>query len=83
MFNSVIANGLTLEGFLWCLGASILCGLMIALTYKSKNYISKSFVISLILLPAITQCVILMVNGNLGVGVAVAGSFQLVRFRSK
>ncbi len=82
MFNSVLANGLNLEGFLWCLGIAVVCGVIIALTYKAKNYISKSFLISLILLPAITQCVILMVNGNLGVGVAVAGSFQLVRFRS-
>ncbi len=82
MFNSVLSNGITIEGFMLCLLTAVICGLMIATTYKMKSYISKSFVISLILLPAITACVIMMVNGNLGVGVAVAGSFQLVRFRS-
>ena len=34
------------------------------------------------MLPVIVMLVIMMVNGNLGVGVAVAGSFSLVKFRS-
>ena len=37
---------------------------------------------TLILLPVIVQVVIMMVNGNLGTGVAVMGAFSLVRFRS-
>lgn len=43
---------------------------------------SKSFLISLSMLPALVEIVILMVNGNLGAGVAVAGAFSLIRFRS-
>lgn len=34
------------------------------------------------LLPAIVCVVIMMVNGNIGAGVAVMGAFSLVRFRS-
>ena len=34
------------------------------------------------MLPAIVCIVIMMVNGNVGAGVAVAGAFSLVRFRS-
>ena len=38
--------------------------------------------ITLAILPAIVAVVIMMVNGNVGAGVAVAGAFSLVRFRS-
>ena len=34
------------------------------------------------MLPAVVCIVIMMVNGNVGAGVAVAGAFSLVRFRS-
>jgi len=37
---------------------------------------------TLIVLPAVVSVVIMMVNGNVGAGVAVAGAFSLVRFRS-
>ena len=37
---------------------------------------------TLALLPAVVCVVIMMVNGNVGTGVAVAGAFSLVRFRS-
>ena len=38
--------------------------------------------VTLALLPAMVQVIILLVNGNLGAGVAVSGAFSLVRFRS-
>jgi hypothetical protein len=47
-----------------------------------KNTYSKPYVVTLVLLPVIVQYVIMLVNGNLGIGVAVAGAFTLVRFRS-
>ena len=37
---------------------------------------------TLILMPVVAQTVIMMVNGNVGTGIAVAGAFGLVRFRS-
>ena len=37
---------------------------------------------TLAVLPVIVQMVIMIVNGNLGTGVAVMGAFSLVRFRS-
>jgi hypothetical protein len=57
-------------------------GLIIALIYMYRNTYSKSFVTTLVLLPAMIQLVIMVVNGNLGAGVAVMGAFSLVRFRS-
>ncbi len=68
--------------FLLCLGVSLVLGLIIAFVYMYKTKYTKSFVVTLALLPAVVCAVILMVNGNIGAGVAVAGAFSLVRFRS-
>ena len=57
-------------------------GLVIALFYMYKGDSNKSFVITLVLFPAIIGAVISIVNGNVGIGVAVIGAFSLVRFRS-
>ncbi len=56
--------------------------MILALAYMYKNKYTKSFVLTLALLPAVVCVVIMMVNGNIGAGVAVAGAFSLVRFRS-
>ena len=83
IFTSSILNGtLSVSGFLYCTLASLVLGLGIAGLYMVKNTYSKGFVVALSLLPAIVQVVIMMVNGNIGTGVAVAGAFSLVRFRS-
>ena len=47
-----------------------------------KNEFSKNLVISIALLPAIVAVLIMLVNGNIGAGVAVGGVFALTRFRS-
>ncbi|MBR6960082.1 MAG: DUF4956 domain-containing protein [Clostridiales bacterium] len=73
---------LSVTGFLIPIGASLLIGLVLALIYMFKNSYSKSFVGTLAILPAIVCVVIMAVNGNIGAGVAVAGAFSLVRFRS-
>lgn len=72
----------TTSTFLICTLVSLILGVAIAATfcYKKKN--SKSFLLTLGLLPVIVQVVIMLVNGNLGTGVAVMGAFSLVRFRS-
>ena len=53
-----------------------------AFAYMYRTRYTKSFVITLALLPAVVCVVIMLVNGNVGTGVAVAGAFSLVRFRS-
>lgn len=47
-----------------------------------KTRCTHSFAVAIAVLPAIVQIVIMLVNGNIGAGVAVAGAFSLVRFRS-
>ena len=68
--------------FLLCLGCSLVLGLVMAFAYMYRTRYTKSFVITLALLPAVVCVVIMLVNGNVGTGVAVAGAFSLVRFRS-
>lgn len=68
--------------FLLCVGCALLIGFFLAGCYSYKSRSTKSFVSTLALLPSIVCVVIMMVNGNVGTGVAVAGSFSLVRFRS-
>ena len=82
IFDTSFTTVIDVKDFLLCIGVSILLGIFIALSYLWKNRYTKSFVLTLALLPAIVCVVIMMVNGNIGAGVAVAGAFSLVRFRS-
>ncbi|MCM1131178.1 MAG: DUF4956 domain-containing protein [Roseburia sp.] len=82
LFDTNLQNVISVGDFLLCMGVALLIGLMLASTYAFKNRYTKSFLITLGIMPAIVCIVIMMVNGNIGAGVAVAGAFALVRFRS-
>ena len=83
MLDSILpASGLTLVSFLLCTGVSVLLGLLLSALNLYRNRSSRSFSVTLAILPAAVQLVIMLVNGNIGAGVAVAGAFGLVRFRS-
>lgn len=84
MFNSIFITGsLTWGNVLLALGLALLLGFVGALYYTKKNLTAtRSFAFTLALLPVIVATVIMAVNGNLGAGIAVAGSFSLIRFRS-
>lgn len=82
LLNSIMDTAITPAVFFGATGCSMLLGLFIALAYSQINQYSRSFLLTLALVPAIVQIIIMMVNGNIGAGVAVAGAFSLVRFRS-
>lgn len=82
MLNSIITSGLTLQTFLICTAVSLLLGAGCAGVAMYKSRCSQSFAAALFILPAVVQMVIMLVNGSVGTGVAVAGAFSLVRFRS-
>ena len=82
IFDAELASTISVTDFILCLFVSLVLGLIMAAAYMWKNEHTKSFVITLALLPAVVCVVIMMVNGNIGAGVAVAGAFSLVRFRS-
>ncbi|MDD3360519.1 MAG: DUF4956 domain-containing protein [Hespellia sp.] len=86
MFTSILSTvegSMTLDNALLCTAVSLVLGIAISFIYMmSQGTYTKSFAITLALLPVLVQCVIMMVNGNLGTSVAVLGTFSLVRFRS-
>ena len=82
LFDTDLTAGISVADFLLCLSASLVIGILMALAYMYRTRYTKSYVVTLALLPAVVCVVIMMVNGNVGTGVAVAGAFSLVRFRS-
>ena len=85
MFTSIIdtvTGSLTIESALICTVVSVALGILIAILYRLQSPCSKNYLITLIILPALVQVIIMLVNGNLGTGVAIMGAFSLVRFRS-
>ena len=76
------SSSVTLPVFLMITAAALILGLGYALLYHGLEHCSRSFALTLSLLPAVVAVVILMVSGSIGAGVAVAGTFSLVRFRS-
>ena len=82
IFDSDITQVISVKDFVLCIAASLVIGLIVAVSYMYRTRYTKSFVVTLALLPAVVGVVIMMVNGNVGTGVAVAGAFSLVRFRS-
>lgn len=83
MFESIFKNSdLEVKSFMIILLASIITGIIFSFMCFIKSKSSKSFLITLALLPSSVAMVIMLVNGNIGAGIAVAGAFSLVRFRS-
>ena len=82
MFSSILNGGLTLTSFLICIISSIILGMIVAVVHMKTNKSNQSFIESLVILPVLVTVVILLVNGNLGTSVAIAGAFSLIRFRS-
>jgi hypothetical protein len=84
IFSSIIntSGEITSGTILLCTVSAILLGITVAMIHSYKNKTNNSFLLSVSLIPVIVQVIIMLVNGNLGTGVAVAGAFGFVRFRS-
>lgn len=83
MFDSLILGGITPLSFLICTASALVLGLLVSLCFSFRAHFSGSFAITLAIIPAIVTVIIMMVSGSIGAGVAVAGTFSLVRFRSE
>ncbi len=87
IFESIFTNEsgeitLSIGSFLLASGMSLLLGFIVAKSTTFKQSSSKSFITTLGVLPLIVQVIIMIVNGNIGTGIAVMGAFSLIRFRS-
>ncbi len=82
IFDTDMTSVISVRDFLACVGCALAIGLILAASYMYRTRYTRGFVATLALMPAVVCVVIMMVNGNVGTGVAVAGAFSLVRFRS-
>lgn len=88
LFDSLLTVGsdgttnITVSSFIICVVAAVILGLLVSYMSQYNNSSTKSFLVTIALLPAVVAVVIMMVNGSIGTGIAVAGAFSLVRFRS-
>lgn len=83
LFNDVF-TGTTINpaSMFGAIGVGLVLGLILTKVYQYKTVYSKSFMMTLVMLPTLIAIVIFLVNGSLGAGVAVMGAFSLIRFRS-
>lgn len=82
LFDTNASNSISVDSFFICFAVALVLGGVLVVGYTIKSKFTKSFAITLAVLPAVVCVVIMLVNGNIGAGVAVAGAFSLVRFRS-
>ena len=83
LYTTLMGNTtVSYTGFLLPVLAALFLGIVFAMAYMYRARRSRSFIATLAILPAVVCVVIMAVNGNIGAGVAVAGAFSLVRFRS-
>ena len=82
IFDFDAVDNIGVKDFILCIFISLALGGVIAFAYSVRSRCSKSFFTALAMLPAVVCVIIMAVNGNIGAGVAVAGVFGLVRFRS-
>lgn len=82
MLNSIFGDSITLQTLLVCLVTAMALGALTAMVFLYRSRHSASFALTLALLPMVVAVIIMLVNGNIGTGIAVAGAFTLVRFRS-
>ncbi len=85
--NELIFNQTDILGsvptLLAAIGIALLSGIIAAVVYRlGTDKPSKYMIISAVVIPSIVAAVIMVVNGSIGAGIAAAGAFSLVRFRS-
>lgn len=82
LFSTIFTGSFTIKQFLIAVVVALVLGFLVSLYYMFNDEHSSSMCYALVLIPAIETIVIMMINDNLGAGIAVAGSFSLIRFRS-
>ena len=80
--GSITVGAPGLGALVACTIASLILGFLVAVVYRFRQVCSRNLATTLVLLPAMVQIIIMLVDGNIGVGIAVAGAFSLIRFRS-
>lgn len=79
IFNS---SSITVGTYFAMIGTALATGLLYSLLLSLVMHSSKKYFIANAIMPAIIAIIIAFVNGNIGAGLAIAGAFGFIRFRS-
>ena len=82
LFNPIFTFSFDGTAFLICTAASLILGGLLAAVHSRLSRTTVSMLMTIVLLPFVVQTVLMLVNGNVGTGIAIAGAFGLIRFRS-
>jgi hypothetical protein len=86
IFDAAVSDtGFTVQNLLLTMAVSLGLGLLISIVYICTNKAkipSKSFAITLVVLPVIVTLIILLVGHSVARAFSLAGAFQIIRFRS-
>lgn len=85
MLTSIFQNDTLFVSSLWHILAGLVMGLLSAVSYyfsDLRKRPSKSFLVTMIVLPSVISVVITLVGSNMAKAISIAGVFALVRFRS-
>ncbi len=82
LLNSILSDPITVWPLVICMLAALVLGVGNSFVFLFHSRHSSGFALTLALMPMAVAAVIMLVNGNIGTGVAIAGAFTLTRFRS-
>jgi len=85
LFTTTVSETITIGGTITIILSALAFGLLISIVYmktNKKDEYSQSFVVTMIMLPAIIAMIILLVGSNIARAFSLAGAFSLIRFRS-
>lgn len=82
MFSSVYTSTLTAQSFFMMAGVSLVAGLIFSWIMSFKVRSTRRFFLVTAIMPFAIATVITFVSGSIGAGIAMGGTFSLIRFRS-
>lgn len=85
LFSSELSDKLTITNTIVIVLAALILGLVMGIVYilshRDSGY-SQSFILTLVMLPAVVSIIILLVGNSVARAFSLAGAFSLIRFRS-
>ncbi len=82
MFDTIYTSTLTAQAFFMMAGVSLLSGLLFSWLMSFRVRSTKRFFLVTAIMPFAIATVITFVSGSIGAGIAMGGTFSLIRFRS-
>ncbi len=74
---------INMKGFLISLIMAFILGAILAnIYYYTSTSTTKGFIMAIALIPPVTCVVVLLISDNFGAGLAIAGAFALIKFKS-